>query len=434
MKRRSILKGVLAGAFVGFRLPLALAGDHHGKFFVFVHADGGWDPTSFCDPKPNTPGEPIINHWAETDEPRTAGNIPYAPFAENEPFFENHHDKMLVINGVDAQTNAHTAGIVHNWSGRIEDGYPSLTALLAAHHAPEHMPMSYLSFGGFSRTAGLVRFTRLDSPDRLRGLARPYLAHGDPANRLFDEDVWADIEFHREETAARLAGQRSVVPMQEYQTALHASGFKNAESLEAYADAIPQGDELEQPVEAEVAGGEIYRSELRQQAQLAVLAFKTGVAVSADLYMGGFDTHDNHDRDHEWLLSRLTDGVSYLWEYAEKHEIADDLVVLMGSDFGRTNRYNSQEGKDHWPYGSFIVMEKNQTWTNRVVGETDELHFAHNIDPATLERTSDSDPNGTHIYPKHVHKALRRYLGIENSTGARQFPFDDTGEDFAFFG
>ncbi len=33
-----------------------------------------------------------------------AGNIRYAPFARNEAFFENHHDKMLVINGVDAQT------------------------------------------------------------------------------------------------------------------------------------------------------------------------------------------------------------------------------------------------------------------------------------------------------------------------------------------
>ena len=56
-----------------------------------------------------------------------------------------------------------------------------------------------------------------------------------------------------------------------------------------------------------------------------------------------------------------------------------------------------------------------------------------NIDPATLGRVGDRDPNGTHIYPKHVHKALRRYLGIENSPGARRFPFNNV-EDFAFFG
>ena len=37
-----------------------------------------------------------------------------------------------------------------------------------------------------------------------------------------------------------------------------------------------------------------FRSSLKLQAQLAVLAFKAGVAVSADLYLGGFDTHDYH--------------------------------------------------------------------------------------------------------------------------------------------
>ena len=69
MKRRSFLKGLLALAAVapGFRLPLVQATDgYDGKLFVFVQADGGWDPTSFCDPKVNTPGEPIINHWRKT--------------------------------------------------------------------------------------------------------------------------------------------------------------------------------------------------------------------------------------------------------------------------------------------------------------------------------------------------------------------------------
>ena len=146
-----------------------------------------------------------------------------------------------------------------------------------------------------------------------------------------------------------------------------------------------------------------FYSTLRRQAQLTVLAFKTGVAVSADLWLGGFDTHATHDPDHEWLLANLTDSVDYLWEYAEEHGVADRMVVVIGSDFGRTNFYNAQSGKDHWPIGSFIVMEKYQRWTGRAVGETDGLHFAQRINPRTLRR---DDTNGTIIYPKHVHKAL----------------------------
>ena len=67
--------GKLAGALApmaGFRLPLANAAGYYGKLFVFVQADGGWDPTSFCDPKTNAAGEKIINHWAQS---RGAGSI-----------------------------------------------------------------------------------------------------------------------------------------------------------------------------------------------------------------------------------------------------------------------------------------------------------------------------------------------------------------------
>lgn len=421
MRRRSLLLGLMAGGAMasGFRLPLVHAADYRGKLFVSVQADGGWDPTSLCDPKANTPGEPVINHWAERDEIRQAGNIAYAPFARNAAFFEKYHRRMLIINGVDAQTNSHTVGIVHNWSGRNSEGYPTMSALLAAHYAPD-LPAPYLSFGGYSKTSGITRFTRIDDPSVLRDIAYPV----DPANEnMFSEEDWAALESYRAATAEHFVTAPNLLPSEARHRAFYSSAFAT-EGLKAYADAIPPYDEIER---LEEYGN--FWSSLRRQAQLTVLAFKTGVAISADLHLGGFDTHANHDPDHEWLLGNLTDSVDYLWDYAETHGVADRMVVVMGSDFGRTNFYNAEAGKDHWPIGSYIIMEKNQHWTGRAVGETDDLHFAHRINPATLRR---DDARGTIIYPKHVHKALRRYLGIERSAGAVRFPLDT--EDFAFFG
>ena len=187
---------------------------------------------------------------------------------------------------------------------------------------------------------------------------------------------------------------------------------------------IPPEDELEQPEES--LG---HRSKLKRQAQLTVLAFKARVVVSADLDLGGFCTPDKHDSEHGWQLGNLTDSVDYLWDYAEVHGVVNRKVVVMGSDFGRTNKYSAEGGKDHWPIGSFIVMEKHQHWANRVVGETDELHFARKTYPRTPQW---NDAVGTLIYPRHIHKALRRYLGIENTEGSRQFPFNNT-EDLALF-
>ena len=432
MKRRTFFKGLLAGAagaVSGFHLPLANAADYDGKLFVFVQADGGWDPTSFCDPKTNTPGERIINHWAEAGDTWQAGNLFYADFGNNGEFFEKYYDRMLVINGVDAQTNSHSAGVVHNWSGRVAEGYPSMTALLAAHHAPG-LSLSYLSFGGFSHTAGLAPYTRLNGADLIRNIATPEVTRWDHSQSYINQADWETLRAFREANIARLAAAPHLLPRAARNRRLYAAALspEATEGLKAYAALLPPDDELEQREESETLAG--MRSELRLQAQLAILAFKARVAASADLWLGGFDTHANHDPDQNWLLTNLTNSVDFLWEFAEIHGVADRLVVVMGSDFGRTNHYNADAGKDHWPIGSFVVMEKNQPWTNRVVGETDALHFAHKIHPATLRR---DDANGTIIHPKHIHKALRRHLGIENSLSAQRFPFHNT-EDFAFFG
>ncbi len=407
------------------------ASDYSGKLCVFVQAEGGWDPTSFCDPKVNTPGEKVINHWAENDEVRETGNILYASFADNAKFFEKYYERMLVVNGVDAQTNSHSVGVVHNWSGRNSEGYPAMTALMAATRAPE-LPLSYVNYGGFSHTAGLTRYTRLDNPALLRSIAYPR-GEGEWPGSVSPEDSafinfedWNAMTRYRLETVTRLKARAGLLPGERRRLDHYDAAFASREALKGFVDALPRDEDLEDLV----VGPGYLGSGLRRQVQLTVLAFKTGVAVSADLHLWGFDTHTANDAGQNWLFTNLTDAVDYLWEYAELHGVADRMIVVIGSDFGRTNFYNADDGKDHWPIGSFVVMEKNQSWTNRAVGETDGLHFAHRINPTTLER---DDANGTIIYPKHVHKALRRYLGLENSQGAARFPFNNT-EDFAFFG
>ena len=427
MDRRDFLRGLAAMMpMAGFRLPLANAANYRGKLFAFVQADGGWDPTSFCDPKTNTAGEPLINHWAKSAEIRQAGSIRYAPFARNEVFFDKYHRRMLVINAVDAQTNSHNAGIVHNWSGRISEGYPTTTALLAARNGPG-MAMPYLSFGGFSNTAGIATFTRLNDARLIVNIATPELRGGDKERAYVTSADWEDLQASRGANIERLALAPNVLPRAARNRSLYASALTReaTEGLRSYAAMIPDREHLQ---ETEQIGR--FRSRLKLQAQLAVLAFKAGVAVSADLYQGGFDTHRDHDRDHELLLGNLTDSVDFLWDYAEIHGVADRMVVVMGSDFGRTNHYNSEQGKDHWPIGSFIVMEKNRSWTNRVVGETDELHFARKVNLATLQR---DDASGLIIHPKHIHKALRRYLGVESTVESQMFPFHNT-EDLPLFG
>ena len=53
-------------------------------------------------------------------------------------------------------------------------------------------------------------------------------------------------------------------------------------------------------------------------------------------------------------------------------------------------------------------MERGATWGDRVVGLSDELHFAQPINPATLK----ADRSGVIPTPAHVHQSIREYLGL----------------------
>ena len=196
------------------------------------------------------------------------------------------------------------------------------------------------------------------------------------------------------------------------------------DELGAFADLLPTGDELQPTVQVT---GDV-RSTLHRQAQVALIAFQAGVSMAADLYVRGFDTHADHDQDHEPMLAHLTGAVDYLWETAEEMGLADRLLVFLTSDFARTPRYNSSEGKDHWPIGSAVLMAKNAPWGNRVIGETDELHNAYNISPHTLVR---DDTHGRHIYTGDVQRTLRILAGVDQHESALRFPIN-TGETMDF--
>ena len=88
ISRRDLIRagtiGLLSLSGMSSRVWSSADGNYAGKCLVTLQFDGGADVTQLCDPKINTPGEPKINNWADRADPGQAGNIMYAPVADNE--------------------------------------------------------------------------------------------------------------------------------------------------------------------------------------------------------------------------------------------------------------------------------------------------------------------------------------------------------------
>lgn len=415
MDRRSFLKltstagltlagsAAYAGPNVRFGKP-SKALEYTGPFFVFVHASGGWDPTSLCDPKGSTgENDPDPMNTYLASDIQEAGNIRYAPVGGNQAFFEKHYERLCVINGLDMQTNGHDGGTRHAWSGRLAEGYPSLGALISATYGRE-LPMSYLSFGGYDFTGGIVARTRSGNTGALTRLAYPERINPDDEASLYHSPKAMElINEARGQRQTALEGRERLPRVQKAMNLLF-TARTGADELKRLAEFLP--DPLDNSGNA-----------LNRQAQVAIAAYRAGISVSTNLSVGGFDTHGNHDASHIPRLQGLLEGVDFLWEEAARQGVQDKMVIIMGSDFGRTPGYNEGMGKDHWSITSMMAMGAGISG-NRVVGATTERHAPENVNASTL----DVSAAGVRIQPEHVHEQLRGLAGISGEEFETMFP------------
>ena len=93
LNRRQLLRAAVVGGSAAAGLlssrvwSNAAHQPYEGPLLVTLQLNGGVDVTQLCDPKVNVKGEPKINHWADTADPGQAGNLRYAPVANNAAFF-----------------------------------------------------------------------------------------------------------------------------------------------------------------------------------------------------------------------------------------------------------------------------------------------------------------------------------------------------------
>ncbi len=405
--RREFLRLMGASGLAATTAPSWLGRAHanegyDGPFLVTVHCSGGWDPTLLCDPKgrvDENATDPVNMYY--TDEIEEIGAFKVAPVDGHATFFERMKDDLLVINGVDAQTNSHETGTRYVWSGSMDPGTPALTALAAAKVEPRPT-LAFVSHGGYDITNGIVGSTRLPDGSTVLEIAHPTrLDVNDPERTLFPDAIQARIDRASQERLARLHAQASL-PRVKQSIGLLQQARSGNNDLARLAEVLPDLNGY---------------SGMDRQAAVTIAAFKAGVSVSANLTTGGFDTHGNHDTSHTPRLQTLIRGLTTLMDEAEAAGIADKLIVVVGSDFARTPWYNDGNGKDHWSITSMMMWGPGIRG-GRVLGGSDERQVSIPVDPSSLKPSE----SGQRITYQNVHASLRDLMKLNGWETADRYP------------
>lgn len=403
-----------------------------GPYWLFVTANGGWDPRFLFDPT-LVPAQNRL--YTEIGK---VGNISFAPidatpdefglevvegatptYLNPERFLNKFGARLTVLNGVDTSTNNHDAGQMAFTSGSLQDGLPAMGALLAGTYGLQQ-PLPFLSFGGYDKTYDVAPLSRIQSTGILRDLAAPNALNPSDENPTFYHraDVYQRIRDAQQERLDELIGAQRLPKLVQSMR-----GLKEARLTDRELAA------LQLPTLAEIPGLGGAQNLVRS-GQLALESFRAGLSVAGNLQIGGFDTHGNHDVNQRRALIQLLTGVGGLLDEIDRLGLTDKVYVVVGSDFGRTPNYNAEGaggGKDHWPVTSTLVIGPGIEG-DRVIGATNDAQQALSVDPMSLKVGS----SGVKITPTQIQAALRKLAGIDPDL-ERAFPLM-AGDPLPLFG
>jgi uncharacterized protein (DUF1501 family) len=405
--RRDFLK--IAGAVIPSwgLIPIASAQStlYTGPIYIGVHASGGIDASSWFDPRET---DPTMNNYAGTPAP-VSGNIRTAPMGNNPAFLARYFQQMLVLNGVNSETNSHDDGTRAHATGMLAMNYPNLSELFAYTHAKDK-PMPWLNAGGMSTSVGLSPAVPMPDGNNFRTLLSP-----NSANATQDFIKAGDVQKVLATRAERLKAQQAAGNL-----------IPRAQGVNAQFDGASSSRALLARV------SEFLPATFDNAAHVGLVAAQAGISSTLQFSSGGFDGHGqlaNSYNGANGSLTRLTNLVDYILTKAGELGIADRVTLRIYSEFGRTP-LNNGNGKDHWPPGTQVIISGTpKPWGNRVVGATGPRHQQLRINPTTGE----VDPvNGKVMTPRHVHSQLRKYLGIMTTDPKYALPVP-AAEEFDIF-
>ena len=316
---------------------------------IIVMAQGGWDTTYALDPKLGSPAVDIPAGANQTFEQYDVFVDPSRQRVTD--YFTAYAGVTAIVRGISVTSVSHRECVKRMATGTRSEINPDVGAIVA-HDLGNDLPLPYLILGDTAFTGPYaVSAGRVGATNQIIALLDPAQAYRGPDGAPpFTPNGAEDALLARYANASadRMRATRGAL------------GY-NRHRVDDFAESIDRGKRLK-----EVAAGFGTRGRtlaLDSQVDLALDAIQQGISQAVMLNTRLlWDTHDTnidqgpfHDSTFAGL-SRLLAGLTTRPGAAAGSKMIDDTTVLCFSEFSRTPRLNSQQGKDHWPVTSAMVI------------------------------------------------------------------------------
>jgi hypothetical protein len=407
MNRRDLLKYAgIAGAATMFapalRRAKAAPPSTMKKRLIVVFAQGGWDTTYGIDPKIGS---------ADVSVPPEGGITPFGNldvYTSGTPgdrvarFFERYAPVTAIVRGISVGSVSHSECAQRICTGTRSETNPDMAAIVA-HANGNDLPMPYLILGDTAFAGEYAVSTgRIGQGNQIVALLDPAQAYPSgtrPAMAISDAEQ-AILARHANATANRLRATRG------------AQGY-NRKRIDDFVASIDRSKQLKTVTSGFGRRGGTLALEDQVAMALDTVERDITQAVMIDSRQD-WDTHNknsdqatNHQATFDALIT-LLDGLRARPGRQAGSKMIDDTIVVCMSELGRSPKLNGDQGKDHWPVTSAMVIGGGVRG-NRVHGGTSDKVDALPVDLAT----GAVDPMGKLMMPDHFVGGILKLAGVE---------------------
>lgn len=348
LDRRSFVKGSLASLIAGSSSPLAFGQLPKVPFLLFVHCDGGWDPTMVFD---NQIGNENVHQ--EPGAYNANQGIPYVAHGDRpdvDSFFNTYGAGCSFANGIGCQSMAREPAIKH---------------MLGAKPEKLNRQVDWMTYYA-------ANMNPLASMPHL-AIAGPYMPGEYASSTVFlNHPMIGQYTTAIPKTDALGPGEKA---LQNYQNNQN-SGAKGIltevnpksldyEKLRAISAAYAREPAVLSNINNLVSslGTQSSESDFSYSGKLAVEAFAAGMSQCATIRCGSpesWDTTRDHYNRQTDLYNELFSGLKSILDHAqtknmEEDSVASRMVVIVTSERGRNPRLNQDAGKGPWSYTSAML-------------------------------------------------------------------------------